>query len=96
MIQIRTPGRSLQVSSVGLGCMDFSYAYGAPTDAQDAVTLLRQAYDLGYTFFDTAEVYGTPADPHSSERLAGETLTPERHGDVGGVRWDETDRTMNN
>ena len=80
---------------MGLGCMDFSYAYGAPTDAQDAVTLLRQAYDLGYTFFDTAEVYGTPADPHSSERLAGETLTPERDGDVGGVRWDETDRTMN-
>ena len=46
MIQIRTPGRSLQVSSVGLGCMDFSYAYGAPTDAQGAGTLLRQAYDL--------------------------------------------------
>lgn len=94
-MQIRTPGRSLQVSAVGLGCMGFSHAYGAPTDVQDAVTLLRQAYDLGYTFFDTAEVYGTPADPHSSERLAGETLTPERHGDVGGVRWDETDRTMN-
>ena len=78
MIQIRTPGRSLQVSSVGLGCMGFSHAYGAPTDAQDAVTLLRQAYDLGYTFFDTAEVYGTPADPHSSERLIGETLAPVR------------------
>ncbi len=94
-MQIRTPGRSLQVSAVGLGCMGFSHAYGAPTDAQAAVTLLRQAYDLGCTFFDTAEVYGIPADPHSSERLAGEALAPERHGDVGGVRWNETDRTMN-
>lgn len=75
--------------------MDFSHAYGAHTDAQAVVTLLRQAYDLGYTFFDTAEVYGTPADPHSSERLAGEALAPERHGDVGGIRRDETDRTMN-
>ena len=78
-----------------MGLYVFSSACDAPADAQDAGTLLRQAYDLGYTFFDTAEVYGTPADPHSSERLAGETLTPERHGDVGGVRWNETDRTMN-
>lgn len=92
-MQIRTPGRSLQVSLVGLYV--FSPASDAPADAQDAGTLLRQAYDLGYTFFDTAEVYGTPADPHSSERLAGEALAPERHGDVGGVRWNETDRTMN-
>lgn len=75
--------------------MGFSHAYGAPTDAQDAVTLLRQAYDLGYTFFDMAEVYGTTADLHSSERLAGEALAPGRHGDVGGVRRDETDHTMN-
>lgn len=40
----------MQVSSVGLGCMGFSRAYSAPTDAQKAGTLLRQAYDLGYTF----------------------------------------------
>lgn len=40
----------MQVSSVGLGCMGFSHAYSAPTDAQEAVTLLWQAYDLGYTF----------------------------------------------
>lgn len=77
-MQIRTLGRSLQVSAVGLGCMGFSHAYGAPTDVQEAVTLLRQAYDLGYTFFDTAEVYGTPADPHSNERLVGEALAPVR------------------
>lgn len=78
-----------------VGVYVFSPACDAHDDVQEAVTLLRQAYDLGYTFFDTAEVYGTPADSHSGERLAGETLTPERHGDVGGVRRDETDRTMN-
>lgn len=49
-MQIRTPGRSLQVSAVGLGCMGFSHAYGAPTDAQDAVTLLRQAYAYGFSY----------------------------------------------
>ena len=35
---------------MGLGCMGFFHAYGAPTDAQDAVTLLRQAYGFSYTF----------------------------------------------
>ena len=43
-MQIRTPGRSLQVSLVGLYV--FSPACDAPADAQDAGTLLRQAYDL--------------------------------------------------
>lgn len=78
-----------------VGVYVFSPACDAHDDAQDAGTLLRQAYDLGYTFFDTAEVYGTPADPHSSGRLAGEPLAPGRDGDVGGVRQDETDHTMN-
>ena len=34
--------------------------------------LLREAVEMGYTFFDTAEVYGTPEDPHVNERLVGE------------------------
>ena len=33
---------------------------------------------MGYTFFDTAEVYGTPEDPHVNERLVGEALAPIR------------------
>lgn len=31
-MQTRTLGRDLQLSAVGLGCMGFSHAYGAPTD----------------------------------------------------------------
>ena len=67
----RTLGRDLQVSAVGLGCMGFSHAYGAPTREEDAIQLLRQAFQMGYTFFDTAEVYGTPEDPHANERIVG-------------------------
>ena len=77
-MQTRTLGKDLQVSAVGLGCMGFSHAYGAPTESGEAVRLLRRAVEMGYTFFDTAEVYGTPEDPHINEALVGEALAPVR------------------
>lgn len=70
----RILGRGLKVSSLGLGCMGFSHAYGAPTDRTEAVRLIQQAVDMGYTFFDTAEVYGTADDPHHNEELVGAAL----------------------
>nr|WP_308506459.1 aldo/keto reductase [uncultured Agathobaculum sp.] len=74
----RELGDGLRVSSVGLGCMGFSHAYGAPTERGEAVRMIRAAYDIGYTFFDTAEVYGTQDDPHDNERLVGEALKDVR------------------
>ena len=91
-MQTRTLGKDLTVSAVGLGCMGFSHAYGAPTGKREAVQLLRQAVEMGYTFFDTAEVYGTPEDPHINERLVGEALAPVRNQTViatkFGLRFD--------
>ena len=88
----RILGKDLTVSAVGFGCMGFSHAYGAPTDERETVRLLRQAAELGYTFFDTAEVYGTPEDPHANERLVGEALAPIRsHVTIAskfGLRFD--------
>ena len=77
-MQNRTLGTDLSVSAVGLGCMGFSHGYGLPTEAGETVTLLRRAVDLGYTFFDTAEVYGTQTDPHANETLVGQALAPVR------------------
>ena len=73
-MQSRILGKDLTVSAVGLGCMGFSHAYGAPTEEQEAVRLIRRAFDLGYTFFDTAEVYGTAENPHVNEELVGKAL----------------------
>ena len=81
-MQTRTLGRDLQVSAVGLGCMGFSHAYGAPTEAGEAVRLLRRAVEMGYTFFDTAEVYGTPEDPHGNEALVA--FSPMANGFLTG------------
>ncbi len=64
----------LEVSALGLGCMGMSWAYGAPGDRGEMIKLLRDAVDLGITFFDTAEVYG----PLVNEELLGEGLEPVR------------------
>lgn len=77
-MRYRTLGTNLRVSAVGLGCMGMSHAYGAPADSKEMTALLAQAVELGYTFFDTAEVYGTPENPHDNEELLGKALAPYR------------------
>ena len=77
-METRTLGKDFTVSAVGLGCMGFSHAYGAPTGHDEAVAAIRQAVEIGYTMFDTAEVYGTADDPHQNERLVGEALASYR------------------
>ncbi len=78
-MKYRNLGNSgLRVSAVGLGCMGMSHAYGAAADKREMTELLAQAVDMGYNFFDTAEVYGTPESPHDNEELLGEALKPFR------------------
>src|SRR6266498_5102863 len=74
-MQKRILGKSgLEVSALGLGCMGLSFGYGPATERQDAINLIRKAFELGVTFFDTAEAYG----PFTSEELLGEALEPFR------------------
>jgi aryl-alcohol dehydrogenase-like predicted oxidoreductase len=71
----RLLGRSgLEVSALGLGCMGLSFGYGPATAKQDAIRLIRTAFERGITFFDTAEAYG----PYENEELVGEALAPFR------------------
>lgn len=64
----------LEVSSIGLGCLPMVGYYGGAYEKQDMINLIRHAYELGITFFDTAEVYG----PYISEEWVGEALNPIR------------------
>lgn len=64
----------LDVSAIGLGCMGLSFGLGPAADKQDAIKLIRKAFELGVTFFDTAEAYG----PFANEELLGEALEPFR------------------
>lgn len=64
----------LEVSAIGLGCMGMSFGYGAAPDKKEMISLIHAAYDLGVTFFDTAECYG----PFTNEELVGEAIAPFR------------------
>lgn len=75
----RILGKDLSVSAVGFGCMGISHAYGPPLAEAEAVHLLQQAAESGYTLFDTAEVYGTKEDLHANEVLVGKALKPYRN-----------------
>lgn len=95
----RVLGKDLTVSAVGLGCMGFSHAYGAPTERKKAVRAIRVAFDMGYTLFDTAETYGTAEDAHHNEKLVGEALADVRDRvqlvTKFGIRFDETSTAVN-
>jgi aryl-alcohol dehydrogenase-like predicted oxidoreductase len=78
--QLRRPDRrrlgTLEVSSVGLGCMSMvpGFYNDPPPPRRDSIALIRTAHDRGVTFFDTAEAYG----PFLSEEIVGEALGPIR------------------
>lgn len=65
---------SFEVSAIGLGCMSLSHAYGPPPPREQAERVLKGALDAGYTFFDTAAVYGLG----HNETLVGEVLGDRR------------------
>jgi len=70
------PISSLNVSAVGLGCMNLSMGYG-PADDTESQRLLHAALDAGVNFFDTAMVYGSG---HNESLL--NAVLQERRDDV--------------
>lgn len=73
-MQKRQLGKSgLEVSAIGFGAMGLSHGYGPATDKQSAIALVRAAFDLGVTLFDTAQIYGA-----ENEEIIGEALAAVR------------------
>src|SRR3954470_10490434 len=73
-MQKRKLGNSnIEVSELGFGVMGLSHGYGPATDRQQAVALVRAAFERGVTFFDTAQIYGA-----ENEEIVGQALEPFR------------------
>ena len=74
----RKLGKSeVPLSVVGLGCMGMSDFYGPAEDAK-SIDVIHHALDIGVTFFDTADMYGTG----QNEKLLGEALRTVARDDV--------------
>ena len=73
-MQTRTLGKyGPTVSALGFGCMGLSFGYGPAVDRQHGIALIRDAFERGITFFDTAEAYGA-----LNEEMLGEAVAPFR------------------
>ncbi|SHK13867.1 aldo/keto reductase [Chryseobacterium polytrichastri] len=64
----------LEVSAIGMGCMNLSFGTGKAADINEGIKVIRSAFEKGITFFDTAEAYG----PFTNEELVGKALEPIR------------------
>ncbi len=70
----RKLGQELEVSAIGMGCMNLSFGTGKAADIEDGIMVIRTGFEKGITFFDTAEAYG----PFTNEELVGKALKPFR------------------
>ncbi len=65
--------RDLTVSAIGLGCMGMSEFYG-PSDEEESIATIRHALDIGVTFLDTSDMYGSG----HNEELVGRAIAGRR------------------
>jgi aryl-alcohol dehydrogenase-like predicted oxidoreductase len=72
MLEQRQLG-GLTVSALGLGLMGMSEFYG-PADEAESIRTIHRAYELGVTFLDTADMYGSG----HNEELLGRAIRGRR------------------
>jgi aryl-alcohol dehydrogenase-like predicted oxidoreductase len=78
----RILGGTLQVSSIGLGCMGMSDFYGTASE-QQAIDVIHYAIDNGINFLDTADMYG----PFTNEKLVGKAIKDRRNSVILATKF---------
>ncbi|XP_042025476.1 perakine reductase-like [Salvia splendens] len=71
MERVKLGNQGLEVSKLGYGCMGLTGFYNAPISVEDGIAIVKEAFNNGITFFDTADVYGKE---HSNEYMIGQAL----------------------
>ncbi|KAJ0078801.1 hypothetical protein Patl1_23317 [Pistacia atlantica] len=68
--RVKLGTQGFEVSKLGFGCMGLTGIYNDPVPEEVGISIIKHAFDLGITFFDTSDVYG----PHTNELLVGKAL----------------------
>ncbi|XP_023537109.1 probable aldo-keto reductase 1 isoform X6 [Cucurbita pepo subsp. pepo] len=68
--RVQLGSQGLEVSKLGFGCLGLTGIYNSSLSDEDGISILKEAFNKGITFFDTADSYG----PHSNEILIGKAL----------------------
>lgn len=90
MRKSRTLGQTnIEISAIGYGCMGQTHAYGVVEAETDMISLMQYAYEVGYTFFDTAPIYG-----EANERYLGKAVAPFRRDIVIATKFGIVDESF--
>ena len=82
--------QKIEVSEIGMGCMGFSHGYGQIPEREYSIRAIREAFEYGCTFFDTAEVYGDVLYyPGHNEQILGEAVEEFRQDIVLATKLQE-------
>ncbi len=90
MKKTRMLGHSdIEITAIGYGCMGQTHSYGVVEPEKEMVELMRYAYEVGYTFFDTAPIYG-----EENEKYLGRAIQPFRDKVVVATKFGIVDESF--
>ncbi|KAH0457705.1 hypothetical protein IEQ34_013020 [Dendrobium chrysotoxum] len=68
--RVKLGSQGLVVSRLGFGCMGLTGIYSSPVSDEEGISIIKEAFNKGITFFDTSDIYG----PRINEILVGKAL----------------------
>ncbi|KAJ4955581.1 hypothetical protein NE237_012364 [Protea cynaroides] len=68
--RVKLGNQGLEVSKLGFGCCGLSGIYNDPLPVEVGISVIKEAYNRGITFFDTSDIYGS----NTNEILVGKAL----------------------
>lgn len=79
----------IEIAAIGYGCMGQTHSYGVVEAEADMVSLMQYAHEVGYTFFDTAPIYG-----EANERYLGKAVASFRNETVIATKFGIVDESF--
>ncbi|XP_062104991.1 perakine reductase-like isoform X1 [Humulus lupulus] len=69
--KVKLGSHGLEVSRLGFGCGGLSGIYNDPLSHEAGCSVIKQAFNMGITFYDTSDLYG---QNHDNEIMVGKAL----------------------